>query len=104
MIDALLRKAIESRIASAGFKWLKVLNFDLRTAEKTATIALQLEGEDAPLSISAQYRLEDNTIIVTSIAASKKWMTEALTYALLKHGGRFPLPGGISGTLAKMVL
>jgi hypothetical protein len=104
MIDAFLRKAIEGRIASAGLDWVKVLHAELRADQKTFTIALQLDGEEVPVSLSAHYRVEDNDVVVESVAASKKWVTEAISYGLLKHGGRFPLPGGIVGRLARMFL
>jgi hypothetical protein len=104
MIDGMFRKAIEHRIASAGLDWIKVLHFELGAEHKTMTLALHLDGEDVPVSLIARYRLEDNELVIESIAASKKWITEAISYALLKHGGRFPLPGGFPGRLARMVL
>jgi hypothetical protein len=104
MIDAILRKAIEGRIASAGLDWVKVLHVELRADQKTFTVALQLDGEEIPVSLSTRYRVDDTDVVIESVAASKKWVTEALSYGLLKHGGRFPLPGGISGRIARMFL
>ncbi len=104
MIDSVIRKALESRIAAHGLHWLKLRHFELRSAEKSAVVDLDLEGESEPVRVTAGYRVEADAVVVESVECSKKWLTEVLSLALVKHGGRVPLPSGIAGAVARMVL
>jgi hypothetical protein len=38
------------------------------------------------------------------VESSRKWVTEAAKLALQKTGGKFDLPGGITGRMVKMML
>jgi hypothetical protein len=104
VIDSVVRKAIESRIASAGLHWLKLQHFELRASEKKVSATLLLEGEPTPVTVRLSYRLEATDVVVESIDAGRPWMTEALALVLLKHGGRWPLPSGLPGTVIRMLL
>jgi len=104
MIDSVIRKAIEARIASSGLKWIKLRQLELRPSEKTLSLDLELEGEESPLRLFARYRVEGDAVLIESLETSKKWLTELASVALAKQGGRFPLPGGFAGAMARMVL
>jgi hypothetical protein len=104
MIDSLLKKAIETRLASSGLTWARLEHFELKTAEKRMTATLSLAGESTPVSVMATYQVEALEVLVTSVATNRQWMTEALSMALLKHGGRIPIPPGLPGMMAKMLL
>lgn len=104
MIDTVIRKALEARIASQGLDWLKLRHFELRSAEKKLLLDLDLAGEPAPVRLTAHYRVEPEGLVIESVEASKKWLTEVAHLALAKHGGRFPLPTGMIGSLARALL
>jgi hypothetical protein len=104
MIDSVIRKALESRIAAHGLNWLKLRHFELRSTEKKILLELDLDGELTPLNVHASYRMETDSLVIESIETSKKWMTEVAHLALAKHGGHIPLPGGLVGTMARAIL
>jgi hypothetical protein len=104
MIDSVIRKAIETRIAASGLAWLKVRQFELRSAAKTIVVELDLEGEPLPVHVTAKYRLDGESVVIESAETSKRWLTEIAAIALAKHGGKVPLPAGIAGSLARMIL
>jgi hypothetical protein len=104
MIDTVIRKALEARIAAFGLDWVKLRHFELRSATKSLVIDLDLAGEDAPLRVTARYRVEGDSLVVEAAETSKKWLTEVAAIALAKHGGRIALPGGIAGSVARMLL
>lgn len=104
MIDSVLRKAIETRISQAGLDWLKLRSFELRSTQKTVALQVDLAGEDRPVELAARYRVEDGAVVVESVEASRPWMTEALSLALIKHGGRIALPGGLVGKMVRSLL
>lgn len=104
MIDTVIRKALEARIASHGLGWLKLRHFELRSAEKKLLLDLDLEGEAAPVRVTARYRVEADGLVVEAVETSKKWLTEIAHLGLAKHGGRFPLPTGMIGSLARAIL
>ncbi len=104
MIDSVIRKALETRIAAHGLGWLKLRHFELRSAEKKIMLEIDLEGESTPVNVYATYRLDVDTVVIESIDTSKKWMTEVAHLALAKHGGHIALPGGLIGTMARAIL
>ena len=104
MIDAVIRKALEARIAAHGLTWLKLRHFELRSAQKKLLLHLDLEGEEKPVHLTARYRVEGDTLILESVDTSKKWITELASVALAKHGGRIALPAGLVGSLARVIL
>jgi hypothetical protein len=104
MIDSVIRKALEGRIAASGLSWVKVRQFELRSAAKTVVLDLDLEGEQLPVRVTAKYRLEGESLVIESAETSKKWLTEIAAIALAKHGGKVPLPAGIAGSVARMIL
>ncbi len=104
MIDSVLRKALEARIASSGFDWVKIVSIELRPEPKTAALTVMLDGEEKPVTINATYALEEGGVRVKSLTTSRRWMTEGLQLALTKSGGLIPLPGGLQGKLVRMFL
>lgn len=104
MIDAVIRKALEARIAAQGLDWLKVRHFELHSTGKCIVLELDLDGETAPVRATARYRLEGSDLIIESVETSKKWLTEIAHLALAKHGGKIELPGGLVGTMARALL
>jgi hypothetical protein len=104
MIDTVIRKALEARIAAQGLDWVKVRHFELRSAEKCVVLELDLDGEPAPVRATARYRVEGSGLTIESVETSKKWLTEIAHLALAKHGGKIELPGGLVGTMARAVL
>jgi hypothetical protein len=104
MIDAVIRKALEGRIAAFGLDWVKLRHFELRSAAKMLLIDLDLDGEEAPVRVTARYRVDGDSLVIEAVETSKRWMTEVAAVALAKHGGRVPLPGGIAGSVARMIL
>jgi hypothetical protein len=104
MIDTVIRKAIETRIAAHGLSWVKLRHFELRSIEKHLVLDLDLEGEPAPVRITARYRVDPDGLVVESVDTSKKWLTEVAHLALTKHGGKIELPGGLVGTMARAIL
>lgn len=104
MIDSVIRKAIEARITAFGLDWLKVRQFELRSASKLVILDLDLDGEDQPVRITANYRVDGDSLVIESAETSKKWLTEIAAIALAKQGGRIPLPAGLAGSVARMFL
>jgi len=104
MIDSVIRKALEARIATQGLDWLKLRHFELRSAEKKILLEIDLDGEPAPVQLTASYRVAPDGLTVETVQTSKKWMTEIAHLALAKHGGHFDLPGGLVGTMARALL
>lgn len=104
MIDTVIRKALEARIAAQGLDWVTLRHFELRSAEKCVALELDLDGEPAPVRVTARYRVEGPGLIIESVETSKKWLTEIAHLALAKHGGKIELPGGLVGTMARAVL
>ena len=104
MIDSVIRKALETRIAAQGLTWVKLRHFELRSAEKTIVLDLDLEGEPAPVRVTARYRVEPAGLTVEAVETSKTWLTEVAHLALAKHGGKFDLPGGLVGSMARAIL
>jgi len=104
MIDSVIRKALEARIAAQGLHWLKVRHFELKSVDKLLVLDLDLEGEPAPVHLTARYRVEPDGITIESVETSKKWLTEVAHLALAKHGGQFPLPTGLVGSMARAIL
>ncbi|MFN0129996.1 MAG: hypothetical protein ACKV19_25305 [Verrucomicrobiales bacterium] len=104
MIDSVIRKALEGRIAAHGLTWIKLRHFELRSTEKLIVLDVDLEGEAAPVRISARYRVDPAGVTVESVETSKKWLTEVAHLALAKHGGTIELPGGLVGSMARAVL
>lgn len=102
-MDILLR-AIEAKLQSAGLNWVRLQSVQLRTKDKTIAAELLLEGETGPLSVEARYEIAGDDLRIVGLNTSKKWLTEAGNLALLKTGGKFPLPGGIGGKLIKFFL
>ncbi len=104
MIDSVIRKALETRIAAQGLTWIKLRHFELRSADKQLVLDLDLDGEPAPVRVTARYRVDADGLTVVSVDTSKKWLTEIAHLALAKHGGKFDLPGGLVGTMARAIL
>lgn len=100
----LLRKAFESKLQSAGLNWIKLQAFELRPKTKSIALEILLEGEPAPVTVSANYELVKNELKFTALTTSKIWITEALNLVLLKNGGSMPLPSGLKGSLIKFFL
>jgi hypothetical protein len=104
VIDSLLRKAIETRIATSGLTWVKLQHFELKSAEKRVAVTVMLEGEPELVTVTVHYAVEALEVVLHGVETNRKWMTEALSMALLRHGGRIPLPPGMVGVMARMVL
>jgi hypothetical protein len=104
MIDSVIRRALEARIAAHGLDWVKVRHFELRSAEKQLVLDVDLDGEPAPVQLSARYRVDPAGLTIESVETNKKWLTEVALLALAKHGGQIELPGGLVGTMARAVL
>jgi len=104
MIDSVIRKALEARIAAQGLGWLKLRHFELRSAEKKLLLELDLDGEPAPVQLTASYRVAADGLTIETVETSKRWLTEVAHLALAKHGGHFDLPGGLVGTMARAIL
>jgi len=104
MIDSVIRKTLEARIAAHGLTWVKLRHFELRSAEKNLILELDLDGEPAPVRVTAHYRVDPDGLTIDSVGTSKNWLTEIAHLALAKHGGKFELPGGLVGTMARAIL
>lgn len=104
MIDSVIRKALEARITAQGLTWIKLRHFELRSAEKTLVLDVDLDGEPAPVRITARYHVDPAGLTVESVDTSKKWLTEVALLALAKHGGKIELPGGLVGSMARAIL
>jgi hypothetical protein len=100
----MITKAIEAKIQASGLNWLRLQDLRFSPKTKSITAELLLDGEERPLEVKANYRLDGEAVVIESVETSKKWITEALQLALLKHGGRVPLPTGMKGKLIKMFL
>lgn len=103
-MDAVIRKAIEAKLASMGIDWLKLQSLHLDRATKTLDAEVVLEGESEPVRLSVHYSLDGGDIVVGSVQTSKPWMSRLASLGLEKQGGRFPLPGGIQGTMIRGML
>jgi len=104
MIDSVIRKALEARIAAHGLSWVKLRHFELRSADKKLLLEVDLEGEPAPVLVTASYRVDAEGLTIEGVDTSKKWLTEVAHLALAKHGGKIELPGGLVGTMARAIL
>lgn len=104
MIDSVIRKTLEARIAAHGLGWLKLRHFELRSPEKNLVLELDLDGESSPVRVTAHYRVDPTSLTIESVETSKRWLTEVAHLALAKHGGKFDLPGGLVGTMARAIL
>jgi hypothetical protein len=104
MIDAVIRKTLEARIAAHGLTWIRLRHFELRAQDTILVLDLDLDGEPAPVRVTAQYRVDSTALTIESVETSKKWLTEIAHLALAKHGGVIDLPGGLVGTMARAIL
>jgi hypothetical protein len=104
MIDSVIRKTLEARIAAHGLHWVKLRHFELRSTDKQLILHLDLDGETEPLLVTARYRLDPEGLTIESLETSKKWLTEVAHLALVKHGGTITLPGGLVGSMARAIL
>lgn len=103
--QAIILKAIQAKIESAGLDWIRLADFRLDVTERRVTATIELSGEPEPVMFSARYQLNaDNTGEVVEVHASKRWMTEALRLGLQQTGATFPLPDGWKGKLIRALL
>jgi hypothetical protein len=100
----MILKALESRLQTNGMGWIKLASLNFSAKQKTLQAEVLLEGEEHPVTLQAKYRVEETSVVIEQVEVSKKWLTEAINLALLKHGGRLELPAGVKGKLIKMVL
>jgi hypothetical protein len=100
----IITKAIEAKLHANGLNWLRLL--DLRFSPKSKSIAAEvfLEGEEKPLTITATYAVEGDSLRILTLETSKRWITEGIQLMLLKQGHCFPLPTGIKGKMVRMFL
>ena len=103
-MSALIRKAVEAKLQSEGVDWASLKEIDIDNESKSASASIELEGESLPVAVSASYALEGDEIHLLAGETSKPWMTKLLAHGLEKHGGRFPLPGGIQAKMLRMFL
>ena len=101
---SILQKAVSSKLSAEGIDWATVDQLDIDKATKTVHATLTLEGEPEPLSASVTYNLGADTVQLLTATASKPWVAKALTLAIQKHGGHIPLPGGMQGSMVRMML
>lgn len=103
-MSQILQKALEARINQAGLDWVKLQTIEISSESKTIRADVVLDGEPEAVNLRVHYLLDDEGIAITDVETSKKWITEMLHYALIKKGNRFPMPGGIKGMVARMIL
>lgn len=104
MIDSVLRKALEARLSAEGLAWVKLRHLELRSADKSLYVEVDLEGELEPVHATASYRLAYDGVVIEEVVTSRAWLTACARLALEKHGGHFPLPSGLAGTVARVLL
>ncbi len=99
-----LRKALEAKLHALGLNWVQLHSFQLLRQERSVQAEVLLEGETAPISVRAQYAVEDSFVVVKSIDTSRAWITQVGQLALERTGGRVELPTGITGKMIRMML
>lgn len=104
MIDSVLRKTLEARLSAEGLTWIKLRHLELRSAKKSLYVEVELEGEAEPVFATANYRLAPDGVLIEEVTTSRAWMTACARLALDKHGGHIPLPNGLMGALARVLL
>ncbi|CAN5229551.1 hypothetical protein BH23VER1_BH23VER1_06880 [soil metagenome] len=102
--NPIIKKAVEAKLALEGIDWVKLQSIKLDRVNRTIDATIVLEGEPEPVGVTARYTLAGDLITLVSLETTKPWLTKAAALGLAKHGGQFHLPGGIQGTLIKMVL
>lgn len=103
-VESMLRRAIEARLEAEGIWWVRIRELRLDETDRRLHAKVELEGEAFPIEVSAGYRFSEEFVHLEKIETSKSWMTHAAAIGLARHGGRFPLPGGIMGRLLRSLL
>ncbi len=104
MTAEIIRKAVSAKLASEGIDWAKLDTLKIDKKEKAVHADVSLEGEEHPIAVSARYTLGDAAVQLETFETTRPWITQALRLALKKHGGNIPLPGGMQGTMIRMLL
>jgi hypothetical protein len=104
MTAEIIRKAVAAKLASEGVTWATLESLKIDKKEKAVYGDVSLEGEPGPIAVTAHYTLEPDHVQIDTFQTTRPWVTHALGYALLKHGGKIPLPGGMQGTMVRMML
>ncbi len=103
-INPIIKKAVDAKLALEGIDWIILQTLTLDKANKTASATVLLEGETVPITVTAHYKIDGDTLTLLSLDTTRPWLTKAAALGLARHGGAFDLPGGMQGTMIKMML
>ena len=104
MTTEIIRKAVSAKLASEGITWATLDTLNIDKKEKSVQADVSLDGEEHPIAVIARYTLGDAGVQLDTFETTRPWVTQALCFALKKHGGQIPLPGGMQGTMIRMLL
>ena len=104
MTSEIIRKAVSAKLASEGITWANLDTLNIDKKNKAVHADLSLEGEEHPIAVTARYTLGEVDVQLDTFETSRPWVTQALCFALQKHGGKIPLPSGMQGTMVRMLL
>ena len=104
MTADIIRKAVATKLESEGITWAQLDTLKIDKKEKAVHADVSLEGEPQPIAVTARYTLKADSVLLETFETSRPWVTKALCFALKKHGGVIPLPGGMQGTMVRMLL
>ncbi|MEZ5302342.1 MAG: hypothetical protein R3F11_17160 [Verrucomicrobiales bacterium] len=103
-MNDIIKLGLQAKLRDLGITWARVRDFQLDKAERRAIATVELDGEIEVVEVRALYKVDANHVVVVEASASRAWIAGALQLALERHGGRFPLPGGMAGTAARFAL
>jgi hypothetical protein len=91
--DSLASAAAKTFLASTLDRYGKIIDFRIRSRERTISAELLLQGDEVPVSIEiSRYRItaksSEHAIVVESVTASRSWIQNLLEDVLVEK----PLP------------
>lgn len=104
MTEQMIFKALQTRLDDQGITWARMESVEFVKEERRLKAVIDLEGEDEMVEVGATYEIADDAVKIGGVEASRPWIAGALTMVLEAKGASIPLPGGMQGTMIKMVL
>lgn len=102
--EQMICKALQTRLDDKGIDWARMECVEFVKEERRLKAVVELEGEDELVEVGATYAIEGDSVSITGVEASRPWIAGALTMVMEAKGASIPLPGGMQGTMIKMVL
>jgi hypothetical protein len=104
VVEMIATREIGKKLVEFGIDWVQLRKVEHLKAMRQFRVEVLLEGESESLIIHAHYVVEANSISVSRLTASKRWLERALTDFVLPEINAQKLPEGVLGKVAKWLL